>query len=655
MNNKSIERPQLSIEINHSNNLSSDSIHTFTSESPLYSASCTTPSSSLPTLSRDSIASIDSYSYSTRIQTPINNQQQASSSTSFYPPNTASSITSFQSEESYDSKMTTTNILSNHQPYSMPSDYNCNSTFNDPHSESQVLSHPYQLPIDYLQETTNHSAGTYEPSLSHAQHLGISGWAPMLSSFTINPQLMEATPSRSLSPESNATLSPEAIATEDIPVPRTIAPRMVIIKSASTTFSTDEWYDGPSVWIRSVAESHKQRREAYLANPKAWPKGEGEPKELQPLTDHCRFPHLWEVEQARKDLTEEAVVIKLMKKSEATISKEFARCQKAGEEFKPPRPMNSAMAFADFRRPQWGDMYTDMKTGSISTWLSAEWRALKDLRPEEFDWWTRVSKKYWDKYVEDYDYKFTRAPNGEGKGSKKRKAKAKENAAREKAIRLSNEAARRSSSRSINNGNRRSGNSRGSLAPPMNIILPEHQQHQQLHQFQPFGSPNVLGLSGLPQHHMTPTTNITPGGTSMPYNTTGYFDGYTFPSTEGSRTPSPPHLLTPLDATHSSHVHSPGYHPQQAYFYPTQAQINYAHHHAQQAQFQQQQQHQINPQHQQLQINICNTGTYFQPPSQTIMNNHEFFTHSQHHQQTPTQGINHHLTTLAPNNIPSPQ
>ncbi|WVW85762.1 hypothetical protein I302_107800 [Kwoniella bestiolae CBS 10118] len=625
------ERPQLSIQIHSKHSSESQSQSQSSYHSPLSYSS--TPSPSIPALSRDSVIS-----NSTTIQTPV-------------PINTLSTQEYPFSFDSPHNKMTTS-ATAQQMSYADTCTYT-----NDSHSTPQAASHlhqPYHLGIEYTQETPTHNhyvAHPYDTSVLHGQHLGVQGWTPMISAFTINPQLMEPSPSRSLSPESNASYSPSTLATEEIPPTAPApapAPRMVITKSnASSASTTDEWYDGPSEWIRSVAESHKRRRESYLASPKAWPKGEGEPKELQPLTDHCRFPHLWEVEQARRDLTEDAVVAKLMKKSETTIAKEFARCQKAGEEFKPPRPMNSAMAFADFRRPQWGDMYSDMKTGSISTWLSAEWRALKDLRPEEFEWWTRVSKKYWDKYVEDYDYKFTRAPNGEGKGSKKRKAKAKENAAREKAIRLSNEAARRNS--------RRSTSTRGSLAPPMNIVLPD-QQHQQHHnQYQPFGSPNVLGLTGIPTHHLTPTT-LTPTHNGQLTYATGYFDGYTFPLTEGSQTPSPPQLLTPLEAPHSSHGHhghsqSPGPSPYaQAYYYPTQAQMNYAH---QQAQAQQQQQ--LHHQHQQqLQLNICNSGpsTYYQPPFQPQAAAHEYYTH-----QTPTQGNGSggHIATLAPHTVPSPQ
>ncbi|WWC93654.1 hypothetical protein V866_000489 [Kwoniella sp. B9012] len=638
------ERPQLSIQFH--------SKHSFDSHpgSPSYRYS-TTPSPSIPALSRDS-----TNSNSTRLQTPINHSHHHHHPSSSSFVSQEYSITDPFQTNSH-SKMTTTATQ-------LPQ-YNNTCTFTDTHSTPHHQ--PYHLPIDYMHETPNQYGQAYDQSMLHnQQHLGVQGWEPMISPFTINPQLMEPSPCRSLSPESNASCSPGIIATEEVPPhpPSTatsasqIAPRMVITKS-NTPSSTDEWYDGPSEWIRSVAESHKQRRESYLANPKAWPKGEGEPKELQPLTDHCRFPHLWEVEQARKDLTEDAVVAKSMKKSEATIAKEFARCQKAGEEFKPPRPMNSAMAFADFRRPQWGDMYSDMKTGSISTWLSAEWRALKDLRPEEFEWWTRVSKKYWDKYVEDYDYKFTRAPNGEGKGSKKRKAKAKENAAREKAIRLSNEAARRSS--------RRSTSTRGSLAPPMNIILPEQNHHSD--QYQPFGSPNVLGLSGIPAHHLTPTATLTPTHNGQIAYATGYFDGYTFPMTEGSRTPSPPQLLTPLEAPHSSHgsqghhSHSPGPSPyaQAAYFYPTQAQMNYSHQQAQQQQLHQHQHQQQQHHHQQqLQLNICHNAphtSYYQPPPPPPTA-HEYYTHHQtpaqhQHHQIGTMG--HHIPTLAPHNVPSPQ
>ncbi|WWC90837.1 uncharacterized protein L201_005774 [Kwoniella dendrophila CBS 6074] len=685
-------KPQLSIDIQPNNQFQSF-------DSPLYSSTSTstktpysesTPSPSIPALSRDSVISNNSTTF---IQTPINLFQSSSTSSYFIP-----------SHSDY-SKMSTTTATHPHQPISIDMDSSMSSSsiptstpFHH-HTSTSSLSYenqapqhhfnqPYHLAINYLQDTTatpNQHVNSFDQSyLQHTQqtHLGVSGWTPMISPFTINPQLMGSTPSRSLSPESNASFSPSILtAAEDLgnstlplPLPLPVTPTSLPLtasmhvpqqqqssanakvgNTSSSCSSTDEWYDGPSEWIRSVAEAHKQRREGYLSNPKLWPKGEGEPKELQPLTDHCRFPHLWEVEEARKGLTEESVVSKLMKKSEATITKEFARCQKAGEDFKPPRPMNSAMAFADFRRPQWGDMYSDMKTGSISTWLSAEWRALKDLRPKEFEWWTRVSKKYWDKYVEDYDYKFTRAPNGEGKGSKKRKAKAKENAAREKAIRLSNEAARRSSSRSLNSAASRRSTSlvarNPSLAPPMNILLPDQLNTQQ---YQPFGSPNILGLSGIPHHHLTPTSTLTPttnGQLTYNNSTAGYFDGYTFPLTEYSTTPSPPQLLTPLEAPRSSHGYSHNQSPgpgqfQQNYFYPTQAQMNYAHHHATQAAQQQQQQ-----QHQQLQMNICNNAAYYQPPS-TGLTTHEYYSHPQ---QTPTHGIAHHIPTLAPQAIPSPQ
>ncbi|WVQ99886.1 hypothetical protein IAU59_007029 [Kwoniella sp. CBS 9459] len=525
-------------------------------------------------------------------------------------------------------------------------------TSNDPHHLS-----PY--------DATHQQAMLYG---SQSQPLGFGGWTPGNTNSAIthvNPQLMEPSPSRSLSPESpsETTFSPMPVQTESTPKP---------LKANPST--ADEWYDGPSAWIRSVAESHRQRRATFLANPKAWPKGEGEPKVLQPLTDHCRYPHLWEVEEARKGLTEDMVVAKLMRKSEATIAKEYARCQKVGEEFKPPRPMNSAMAFADFRRPQWGDMYADMKTGAISTWLSAEWRALKDFKLEEFEWWSRVAKKYWDKYVEDYDYKFTRAPNGEGKGSKKKKAKAKENAAREKAMRMSAEAARRGSTRSTRRGGVGKSVNTGGLAPSMSITMPTDQHHLSVN-----SSPNVLGLTNLP--HLTPT------GT-MQYAPAGYFDGITY--SENSRTPSPPQLLTPLEAPHQ---HPPHPYSHQSYFYPTPAQMEYAHHHAQQQQHltsqHQQHQHQYqtqgqNPQQQQqgmtLQVSVlgngCANGNYYQPP-QSSHGSEDFYhqddqhqyhhqhqhqhQHQQHHYQNPqsshgqVQAHGGTVPTLAPYNIPSPQ
>ncbi|WRT68277.1 uncharacterized protein IL334_005253 [Kwoniella shivajii] len=608
----------------------------------------TTPSPSNPVLSysqshiqsRDSITS-NSTTTSAVLNTPIDTSYQ------ILPAYTDHSNRFYYRDlplQDIDSKMTSTLATQSMIPSNdVHSNDNTQYIYTFHQGPQGQLAQSHELSVEYIHNDHEQQVNQFVPAqhqgiLYGQQHLDISGWAPMSSSSTIthvNPQLMEPSPSRSLSPESNASHSPNVQAYDEI----VIAPQITVLST-----QPDEWYDGPSEWIRSVAQSHRQRRATYLANPKAWPKGEGEPKELQPLTDHCRYPHLWEVEQARTGLTEDAVVAKLMKKSQATIAKEFARCQKANEEFKPPRPMNSAMAFADFRRPQWGDMYSDMKTGSISTWLSAEWRALKDYRPEEFEWWTRVAKKYWDKYVEDYDYKFTRAPNGEGKGSKKRKAKAKETAAREKAIRMSQEAARRGSSR---NGSRRSTKS-DSMSTPMSIMMPNHQ---------PFESPNVLGLTGV--SHLTPTT-LTPG--SLPYNATGYFDGYSFPLTEDSRTPSPPQLLTPLEPSHLSHgqlhPHSPLPYQQQNYFYPTEAQMHFAHHQAAQQQQQhhhqqhQQQQQQHQQQQQQLHIAFCPNAGYYQPP---LINPHEIFAPNQNHNQNHHIGLTHHVPTLAPYNIPSPQ
>ncbi|OCF37801.1 hypothetical protein I316_00025 [Kwoniella heveanensis BCC8398] len=623
-----------------------------------------------PTLARDSIAN-----YSTYIRTPPTTSSGAGVGSS-----------GFSNAQAYDDHCHNNRArLTMTAPGSLATQHHVNSMTATAHPfhtppPSHFMNHPHDQSHYFIASTINdpHHLSPYDATHHQAmlysnqqQHLNFGGWTPGTTSSTIthvNPQLMEPSPSRSLSPESPTETNFSPILVQSDTTPKAHKPNPT---------SADDWYDGPSAWIRSVAESHRQRRATYLANPKAWPKGEGEPKVLQPLTDHCRFPHLWEVEEARKGLTEDMVVSKLMRKSEATIAKEYARCQKAGEEFKPPRPMNSAMAFADFRRPQWGDMYADMKTGAISTWLSAEWRALKDFKLEEFEWWTRVAKKYWDKYVEDYDYKFTRAPNGEGKGSKKKKAKARENAAREKAMRLSAEAARRGSARSTaSRRGAKNANGAGGLAPPMSISMPD-QQHQHL---SATSSPNHLGLANLP--HLTPTGTVQ-------YAPTGYFDGITY--SENSRTPSPPQLLTPLEAPHQ---HPPHSYTHPGYFYPTPSQMEYAHHHAQQQhqhitgqhqnQSQNQNQHQHQHQHQPgmtLQVSVldngCTNGSYYQPQSshgpedyyhQHSQHQHQHLHQHQHqhqnqqhhyqhshpmHGQPPSQGGS--IPTLAPYNIPSPQ